>query len=139
MCYGFVKLAVLQFYKRIFSIRGFILAANVAIAFVVLFMIAATIVCLVLLIHPCPLVLVGQSCSHHIPQTQIFSAWPISNWWKPGGTYSISYGVFLFSFAAIDMLLDIVILCLPLPVIRKLHMEKSKKFMLVGVFWMGFL
>ncbi|KAI1323131.1 hypothetical protein F5Y16DRAFT_425356 [Xylariaceae sp. FL0255] len=42
LSYGFVKLAVLQFYKRIFSVRNFALPANITIFVVIIFMIAAT-------------------------------------------------------------------------------------------------
>ncbi|KAH7316783.1 hypothetical protein B0I35DRAFT_512661 [Stachybotrys elegans] len=113
LSYGFVKLAILQFYKRIFSIESFILSANITIVVVILFMISATI-------------------------TQIFSAWPIPDWWTLGATYTINYGAFLTAFAAIDLALDIVILCLPIPVVRSLHVTRNKKFLLVGIFWMGF-
>ncbi|KAI4869231.1 hypothetical protein F4820DRAFT_444353 [Hypoxylon rubiginosum] len=113
LSYGFVKLAVLQFYKRIFAVPSFLLYANIIIAIVILFMIAATF-------------------------TQIFSAWPIYNWWTLGETYTINYGAFLTSFAAIDLALDIVILCLPIPVIHSLQMNRRRKFLLLGVFWMGF-
>lgn len=140
LSYGFVKLAVLQFYKRIFAVPSFFLSANITIAVVILFMIAATIVS-----HPWRVLFVFLSpyCQHTLTlsalQTQIFSAWPISNWWTLGETYTINYGAFLTSFAAIDLFLDIVILCLPLPVIHKLHINRNKKLLLVGVFWMGFL
>lgn len=113
LSYGFVKLAVLQFYKRIFSVPTFVLCANITIVVVLIFMVAATF-------------------------TQIFSAWPISNWWTLGKTYTINYGAFLTSFAAVDLVLDIVILCLPFPVIRNLHINRSKKFLLLGVFSLGF-
>jgi hypothetical protein len=73
------------------------------------------------------------------PQTQIFSAWPISNWWTLGKNYTINYGAFLTSFAAIDLFLDIVILCMPFPVIYSLHVDVRKKLLIIGVFWMGFL
>ncbi|KAI0398798.1 hypothetical protein F4802DRAFT_114603 [Xylaria palmicola] len=113
LSYGFVKLAVLQFYKRIFAVPSFVLCANIVIVFVLMFMVAATF-------------------------TQIFSAWPIPNWWTLGKTYTINYGAFLTSFAAIDLLLDIVILCLPFPVIRNLQVDQSRKFLLLGVFSLGF-
>ena len=114
LSYGFVKLGLLQFYKRIFSVGSFVLSANITLVFVILFMITATIV-------------------------QIFSAWPISNWWTITESYSINYGAFLTSFAAIDLLLDIVTLALPLPVVNRLQINKSRKVMLLGVFWMGAL
>lgn len=44
LSYGFVKLAVLQFYKRIFAVPNFHLYANITIVVVILFMIAATFV-----------------------------------------------------------------------------------------------
>ncbi|KAI0886272.1 uncharacterized protein GGS22DRAFT_126785 [Annulohypoxylon maeteangense] len=113
LSYGFVKLAVLQFYKRIFAVASFVLYANVIISIVILFMIAATF-------------------------TQIFSAWPIYNWWTLGETYTINYGAFLTSFAAIDLALDIAILSLPIPIINSLHMNRRRKLLLLGVFWMGF-
>ncbi|KAI1163885.1 hypothetical protein F5B18DRAFT_651209 [Nemania serpens] len=113
LSYGFVKLAVLQFYKRIFTTPSFILCANITLVVVLLFMLAATF-------------------------TQIFSAWPISNWWTLGKTYTLNYGAFLTSFAAIDLVLDIVILCLPFPVIRNLQVDRNKKFLLLGVFSLGF-
>ncbi|KAI1249468.1 hypothetical protein MGN70_009081 [Eutypa lata] len=99
LSYGFVKLAVLQFYKRIFAVPKFHLYANITIVVVILFMIAATFV---------------------------------------GKTYTINYGAFLTSFTAIDLVLDIVILCLPVPVIHSLNMNRNRKFLLLGVFWMGF-
>ncbi|KAI1092131.1 hypothetical protein F5B19DRAFT_233881 [Rostrohypoxylon terebratum] len=111
---NYQKLAVLQFYKRIFAVPTFVLCANIVIAIVILFMIAATF-------------------------TQIFSAWPIYNWWTLGKTYTINYGAFLTSFAAIDLALDITILCLPIPIIRSLHMDRKRKFLLLGIFWLGFL
>ncbi|OTA98049.1 hypothetical protein M426DRAFT_28823 [Hypoxylon sp. CI-4A] len=114
LSYGFIKLAVVQFYKRIFAIPSFVLYANILIALVVLFMITVTF-------------------------TQIFSAWPIYYWWTLGKTYTINYGAFITSFAAIDLALDIVILCLPIPIIRNLHMNRRRKFLLLGVFWVGFV
>ena len=70
-------------------------------------------------------------------QTQVFSAWPVSNWWILG-KYNINYGAFITAFAAMDIALDTVILCLPIPVIKNLHMTTRRKFTLVGVFWLGF-
>ncbi|KAF2845808.1 hypothetical protein T440DRAFT_258321 [Plenodomus tracheiphilus IPT5] len=113
LCYGLVKLAVLEFYKRIFSTARFHMAANITMVFVAVFMLTATLV-------------------------QIFSAWPISDWWTLGKSYSINYGAFITSFAAIDLFLDIVILCLPVTVIRQLQINTRKKFLVIGIFWMGF-
>ncbi|KAL5117423.1 hypothetical protein ACEQ8H_004739 [Pleosporales sp. CAS-2024a] len=113
LSYGLAKLSVLQFYKRIFLIPRFQMSANITIAFVAAFMLTATLV-------------------------QVFSAWPISNWWTLGKSYSINYGAFITSFAAIDLVLDVIILCLPVPVIRHLQINTHKKFLVIGIFWMGF-
>ena len=72
-------------------------------------------------------------------QTHMFSVWPISNWWTLGKNYQINYGSFLISFAAIDLFLDIDILCMPFPVIYGLHVDRRKKLLVFSVFWMGFL
>ena len=39
--------------------------------------------------------------------------------------------------ASLDLVFDIVVLLLPLPVVYKLHMSRKKKYYLVGVFWLG--
>ena len=44
LSYGFVKLAVLQFYKRIFLTPRFHMSANITMVFVVAFMLTATLV-----------------------------------------------------------------------------------------------
>ena len=70
-------------------------------------------------------------------KTQVFSAWPISNWWTKQAGYDLNYGAFLTAFAAMDILFDILILALPLPVIKSLHMSRKRKFTVIGIFWLG--
>ena len=41
--------------------------------------------------------------------------------------------------AATDIMLDITVLCLPLPVIGSLHMSRHRKVTITGVFWLGIL
>jgi len=36
-----------------------------------------------------------------------------------------------------DILFDILILALPLPVIKSLHMSRKRKFTVIGIFWLG--
>ena len=74
-----------------------------------------------------------------VKQTQVFSAWPISNLWNLRNGYLFNYGAFITAFAAMDIALDIIILCLPIPVIRGLNMSTRRKFTLVGIFWLGAL
>ena len=41
------------------------------------------------------------------------------------------------SMAILDLVFDIVVMLLPLPIIYKLHMSKKKRYYLVAVFWLG--
>ena len=64
----------------------------------------------------------------------------MSGHWNPEGNYTvINSGTFLLSHASIDLILDIMILCLPLPMITKLQMPFRRKVVLVAIFWLGFL
>ncbi|KAJ8064627.1 hypothetical protein OCU04_006954 [Sclerotinia nivalis] len=49
----------------------------------------------------------------------------------------MNYGAMVTSFAAMDIFLDVLILCLPLPVIKQLQMTRTRKIQIVGVFWLG--
>ena len=40
---------------------------------------------------------------------------------------------------AVDIFIDILTLCLPIPVIKNLHMSTKKKWNLVGIFMLGSL
>lgn len=51
----------------------------------------------------------------------------------------MNYGAFLTAFTAMDIVLDLIILCLPLPVIRSLQMDFRRKMSLLGIFWLGAL
>ena len=114
LSYGLVKVSVLLLYKRIFDIQQFRLRANVLLGIVVAWTLAAIF-------------------------TQIFSAWPIAQWWTFGGHYNMNYGAFLLAFAAMDMVLDLIILSLPLPLIKNLHISTRRKVLLIGVLWLGVL
>ena len=72
-------------------------------------------------------------------QGQIFSAWPISAFWTVDGDYDMDYYAFITAFAAMDIALDLIILCLPLTVIKNLNITKKRKILLAGVFWLGLL
>ena len=131
---GTVKISVLELYKRIFSTKPFHRAANLTTAFVIAWIIASFFVS--------PFFVSCDLQFWVIPtegllQTQVFSAWPVSNWWVLG-KYNINYGAFITAFAAMDIALDTVILCLPMPVIKNLHMSTRRKFTLLGIFWLGF-
>ena len=39
--------------------------------------------------------------------------------------------------AVLDLVFDILILLLPLPVISKLQMGRKQKYSIIGIFWLG--
>lgn len=71
-------------------------------------------------------------------QAQIFSSKPVSQGWTKPGLNTINEPAFLLSMGAINMVLDIVTVCLPLFVIRTLHMSLKRKWSVAGVFALGF-
>ena len=70
----------------------------------------------------------------------IFQMNPVHRYWTPGtpGTQINNHFLFIYS-AASAVALDIWTLCLPLPIIRRLHMRSLKKWLLIGIFWLGSL
>jgi hypothetical protein len=50
----------------------------------------------------------------------------------------INYPVYLLTQAVLNLTLDIATLCLPLFVIRRMHMSRRKRFMVAGIFGLGF-
>ncbi|MCJ1245199.1 hypothetical protein MMC30_002400 [Trapelia coarctata] len=109
---GVIKLSVLSFYKSIFVTPKFRFAANITMGVVWAWILSSFL-------------------------GQVFSAWPISDFWNVDGDYDMDYFAFITAFAAMDITLDLVILCLPLTVIRSLNMNKKRKILLAGVFWLG--
>ncbi|KAL8852118.1 MAG: hypothetical protein Q9221_002941 [Calogaya cf. arnoldii] len=69
-----------------------------------------------------------------------FSHKPVSFGWElPGHDthQTINLPVFLLSLAAINMILDLVVICMPLFVIRKLHLDRRRKLAVAGMFLLG--
>jgi len=116
-CYGFIKVSILLFYKRIFVTPKFKMAANIMLGFVAAWFIAATF-------------------GHIFARTPVHLFWTASpqKWNSEPG---IDYGAYLSSMAAIDIVLDLVTLCLPIPVIRNLHVRTIRKVQLVFIFALG--
>ncbi|MCJ1246110.1 hypothetical protein MMC30_003315 [Trapelia coarctata] len=106
-----VKISILLFYKRIFITRGFSIAANSVLTFVMLWSIAFFFVTL-------------------------FQAWPISYNWTGIGT-PIQYDIMYDVCAATDILSDLLTLCLPIPMIRSLQLSTRRKWILSSVFGLG--
>ncbi|KAF2439686.1 hypothetical protein P171DRAFT_524784 [Karstenula rhodostoma CBS 690.94] len=110
-----VKVSILLFYKRVFATKGFFLAANIMIC-VTLAWFTGSIFAL------------------------LFSYYPISTHWslRPDpAAKKIDFQAFLVTHASLDLVLDIAILCLPIPAITTLQMEIRRKIALIAIFWLG--
>ena len=66
-------------------------------------------------------------------------AWPTSNFWNHRGQTNIDFGAWAISMAALDVVLDVLVLTLPLPVIRGLKISFRKKISVMAIFWLGLL
>ena len=67
-----------------------------------------------------------------------FQVWPLRcNWVTciPTTNYTVMY----VCCSVTDVLLDIAILCIPSSFIRRLHISRSQKFGLIGIFGLGIL
>ena len=108
-----IKASIVLFYRYIFVTPKFRLVANVTLAILTAWIVAF---------------LFGT----------LFQDNPISRNWSSKGT-TVDYPVFYMVEVVMDIIFDICILCMPLPVIRSLHMSTKKKWLLAGIFWLGIL
>ncbi|OBT69098.1 hypothetical protein VE03_01397 [Pseudogymnoascus sp. 23342-1-I1] len=74
----------------------------------------------------------------------IFSVWPINYFWdgwrgEMAAISAIDMNLFSFIRGGIEIGLDLVILCLPLPVLIKLQMSLPKKIRVMSMFCVGFV
>lgn len=73
-------------------------------------------------------------------QGEVFSYKTLSNGPKnPDGPFVIHYATFLLSMGVINMVLDVVVVCMPLSVIQALQISSVRKAQVSGVFLLGFL
>jgi hypothetical protein len=72
-------------------------------------------------------------------QTQLNITKPISDTWNPLAKYQIDFNAFALAIAAISIVLDVIILCLPLFIIHTLHMRTKQKVLTGGILWLGVL
>ncbi|KAK8012084.1 short chain dehydrogenase/reductase [Apiospora arundinis] len=76
----------------------------------------------------------SQLCLH------IFQCHPISGFWQPGpGAKCLPRLPGWYSNAAGNIVTDVLILLLPLPMIRALNLPRAQKLGLIGIFCLGFL
>ncbi|CAF9904934.1 MAG: hypothetical protein GOMPHAMPRED_002991 [Gomphillus americanus] len=111
---GIIKCSVVMFYKRIFTTRTFNKWANVVLAVSIAWTIASTL-------------------------TKMFETTPdISKYWTDHGYTTINTPPLLITLNVTDLVLDLIILSLPLPVIRSLHISKKKRLAVLAIFGLGF-
>ncbi|KAK3934548.1 hypothetical protein QBC46DRAFT_462564 [Diplogelasinospora grovesii] len=70
--------------------------------------------------------------------TSIFTCWPVAKYWDdtiPGGC--IDRSVLHYLLAGFNILNDFALLCVPIPFLRKLNVNKRVKWVLIGVFACG--
>ncbi|CAG8961582.1 hypothetical protein HYFRA_00006116 [Hymenoscyphus fraxineus] len=115
--FGLTKISVVLFYKRIFTTRRFVIAANIILAAITLFILVSFF-------------------------TILFCARGVSTFWSTppqleGTQYVIDPPSTITAIAVLDITLDIAVLSLPLPVIKSLHMSSRKRWYVAGIFLLG--
>ena len=71
-------------------------------------------------------------------QWYIFANSPVSEHWNPLAMASDARAPLLQILLNVtDLLVDIFILSLPLPIIRSAQMSKKRKLVIIGIFWLG--
>ncbi|KAL7917298.1 hypothetical protein ACQKWADRAFT_45738 [Trichoderma austrokoningii] len=110
----FVKIAILLFYVRIFTFPGFKLAVHIYIGILSAWCFAM-IIC------------------------QLLAANPIQDAWNPLAVNPLrfDYNQFSLAFAGMSIVFDVIVLFFPIPVIRKLQMNRRRKIQVVAIFWLG--
>lgn len=116
---AFCQVSILAFYLRFMIDQKTLVFAKSLMVFVIAFGVANTI-------------------------CMIFSVWPIKFFW--GGwkgemvsNSAIDMNLFSFVRGGIEIGLDLVILCLPLPMLAKLHMSLQNKIRIMSMFCVGFV
>lgn len=110
-----IKLSILLMYKRIFRVKPF-QYATIAVGLIVLGWMIGVIF------------------------AQIFTCTPVEGAWNPAVVqHCIDQTKFYYGNAIANLLTDVIILCLPLPLIWRLQMTTHRKYALSGVFLLGSL
>ncbi|KAK1141820.1 hypothetical protein N8T08_008485 [Aspergillus melleus] len=115
LCIAFVKLSILAFYKRLFPVKPMVLAVNIIGSVVILW---AYGVCLV----------------------GALTCIPFRKLWDPaipGGC--IDLPKFYYGLQIPNIVTDAIILAMPMKVVWNLHVPKTQKVALSGIFLLGFL
>jgi hypothetical protein len=109
-----IKISILLMYRRIFSVDYFRLESLLVGIIVVVWWIVGTI-------------------------ATIISCLPIDRLWMgpSAGGYCFDFNIFWMAMGAVELVVDILILLLPVNVILGLRMSKQQRVLLVGIFLLG--
>ncbi|KAI1465651.1 uncharacterized protein F4812DRAFT_105310 [Daldinia caldariorum] len=109
-----VKISILLFYTRIFATRKFRLAVHIFVGILIAWCIAVCI-------------------------CQLLAANPIQDAWNPLAINPLrfNYNDFSLAFAGMSVVFDVLVLCFPIPLIRKLQMTTARKAQVLAIFWLG--
>ncbi|PLB50766.1 hypothetical protein P170DRAFT_474321 [Aspergillus steynii IBT 23096] len=110
-----IKIALLVMYRRIFPTRTFLYAA-IAVGLVVLAWMVSVVI------------------------AQIFTCSPVQGSWDlavAGGPQCIDQLKFYYGNSVSNVLTDVAILCLPMPMIWRLNLSRPKKWAVTGAFLAG--
>lgn len=118
LAYGFIKMSVLLFYRRVFNLPNFRLATNIMLGI----MAAWTVAFFVAEIF---------ECGVH-PQVQ----WNYKSSEEKNST-CVDNSFLLLWFAITDVIGDIAILCMPIRPISSLQKSLKEKLGLIGIFMLG--
>ena len=116
--FGLIKLSVLLFYRRIFLGRLFKMYSLLMCIFIFLWSFSFFFA-------------TAFQCGTHI-----------SAWWTSVSTinrYCDKTATLELAFGITDVITDVMVLVIPLPIVWKLHMSVSQKTALSGVFLLGWL
>lgn len=112
VCLATVKISILCFYKRIFFVSRLRRAADVGIAIIAIWGVVYFFLIM-------------------------FQNNPITGWWTGQGHPVIDSIKISLSQAGTSIGLDFLVLCFPIPVISRLHMETKRKVAVMMIFWLG--
>jgi hypothetical protein len=68
----------------------------------------------------------------------LFQAWPISYNWSGVGT-ATNYIDMYYALSGSNIGIDLITVCLPMPMIKSLRLSTSKKVQIMGIFSLGAL
>lgn len=125
-----VKIAILLLYRRIFAFDRFRLIIHIMIGISVAWFLAFFLVRLLRLL----LGIVTYCC-----QAVLFSANPISSAWSYNTIGRYDFGALLTASGYTDLIIDIVVLLLPVPMIKTLQLDFKRKLSVAGILSLGFL